>query len=247
LMGQIGALMLFGLAGFLRYEATKPYLAGAFLFLLALKPQAAFLAWPALLFWAVLGPRWRPLAGFFCALTAATVIVIVLRPGVFREWWTMLHQQQVALYETPTLGTILRHTSGIAWMQYLPAVAALGWFTWRSARTPRWRWESYWSWRVELPMLLLVSIVTTPYAWFTDHLVLLPALFYVAVWLKGRVWLPIAISFVTINAVALALVWKQALFWYTWVSLAWLALYGVAMMNRHKLTGWEFFASEHRD
>jgi hypothetical protein len=151
LLGQNSSLLLLGLAGFLRYEQKGKYLAGAFLFLVALKPQVAFLMWAAFLLCVLFQGRWKMLLGFFSVLSSMILIALAVRPRVFQEWWTTLGTTRAAFYETPTLSTLLRHASGYQSMQYLPAVVTLVWLAWY------WKASGYrWEWKTQLPLLLLV-------------------------------------------------------------------------------------------
>jgi hypothetical protein len=228
LLGQTTPLVLLGSAGFLRYESKRPYLAGCFLFLVALKPQIAFLLWPALLLCALLQHRWKPLAGFFAALSAASLLAFVVRATVFQEYWNMLRARQVAFYDTPTIGTFLRHASGFAWMQYLPVLAAILWLI------MRWKTTQPWDWKRELPTLLAVSLATAPYAWYSDELILIPAVFYGATMLSrslGRI-LAAAAIYLSISFAGLSFVTNRKPAWYTWIPVLWLLLYAAIAQGR---------------
>jgi hypothetical protein len=82
-IGQIGPLILLGLAGYLRFQARKPYLAGAFLFFAALKPHLVFLLWIALLLYTLHHKRWESLAAFFLMLGVASVMAVMLDHSAF--------------------------------------------------------------------------------------------------------------------------------------------------------------------
>jgi hypothetical protein len=232
LLGQLSAIMLLGLVGFLRYEGKRPYLAGAFLFLLAIKPQVAFLVWPALLLCALFQQRWKPLAAFLGTLAVMTAIALVLDPHAFPQWLSALVVNRATAYETPTIGTLLRHATGHPWMQFLPAALAVVWFAWYWQAS-----ESRWDWKTQVPLLLLVSILASNYAWYTDHVLLLPALFYAAVrlWQSGARVAYTVFAYLAINLTALMLVWTQQLAWYTWAALAWLAMYRVIVLPNEKV------------
>src|ERR1039457_1345428 len=79
-IGQIGPLILFGLAGYLRFQTRqKNYLAGAFLFLAALKPHLVFLVRVALLLYALHHKRWESLAAFLPVLGVTSLLAVVLK------------------------------------------------------------------------------------------------------------------------------------------------------------------------
>jgi Glycosyltransferase family 87 len=226
LLAQIGPILLLGLTGFLRFHERRPYVAGAFLYLIALKPHLALLLWPALVLWALRG-CWKPLTAFFVTISAANLFALVLRPSVFRDYKTMLAEHHVAFYETPTLGSILRHTSGYAALQYLLVGLALAWFLryWQTR-------ASRWDWKTGLPLLLLVSTLAAPYAWFSDQIILLPALFYAA----SRTWehslariVAVAVGYIATNAAALVFVLNRQMSAYAWIVVAWLLLYEISV------------------
>jgi len=226
-IGQIGPLILFGLAGYLRFEAAqRDYVAGTFLFLAALKPHLVFLLWITLLLCALYQRRWKPLAAFLATLAIASLLAVLLDPGVFYQYVGLLGAEKVVFQETPTLGGLLRHVSGFPPMQFLPIGVATLWFAfyWK-------RWRSSWIWRYRLPSLLLVSMVTTSYAYFFDQVVLLPSVFYATVLaLRSRrhILLGALISYLTINCSVLFLLLNhKTTFSYSWTALAWLVLYGI--------------------
>jgi hypothetical protein len=222
LLGQIVPLALLGLAGFLRHEPKRPYLAGAFLFLASLKPQIVFLVWPALLMHGLFQARWKMLAGLIGTLTPATLLTVAIRPSVFREYWWLLRSREVGSYQSSTLATSMSKALGFGGTQYLPMILALVWLVWRW-KTLSERWE----WRTQLPGLLAVSIATTPYAWFSDQVVLLPAVLDA----EGRLCrtslslIPHAVLYLLVNLLGLVLVAFRKSLWYAWVPFVWLVFY----------------------
>ena len=230
-IGQIGPLILFGLAGYLRFQTRqKNYLAGAFLFLAALKPHLVFLVWVALLLYTLQHKRWESLAAFLSVLSAASLLAVVLDQHVFYEYAALFRGGKAVLQATPTLGGLLRHISGSPPMQFLPIAGAALWFAiyWH-------RWSCSWEWRCRLPSLLLVSIVATPYSWFFDQVVLLPSIFFAiqsVLHSRRRVWVEAAVEYIVVNAIVLRfLLDRRTMFWYSWTALAWLAIY-VAVQRR---------------
>jgi Glycosyltransferase family 87 len=230
-IGQIGPLILFGLAGYLRFEARqKNYLAGTFLFFAALKPHLVFLVWVALLLYTLHHKRWESLTTFFSVLGVASLLAVVFDHQVLYEYAALFLHGKAVVQATPTLGGVLRSISGSAPMQFLPVAGAFVWFAiyWHL-------WRSGWEWRSRLPSLLLVSIVAVPYSWFFDQVVLLPSIFFATLSVlrsRRRVWLEAASVYIAVNAVVLRfLLERRTMFWYSWTGLAWLAIY-VAVQRR---------------
>jgi hypothetical protein len=226
IMGQSSPLVLFGLAGFLRYEAKRPYVAGWFLLLAALKPQLVFLVWPTLLLTAFFEKRWQTLTGFLSALGAAMLFVFVVQPGIVAGYLAMLRTNRVIVYDTSTIATVLRHISGHVWVQFLPLVLGPLWLAWRWANR-----RAEWDWKAELPMLLQISFVTTTYAWFTDQVILMPAIFAaLAAIRKSQIGQSaLALIYLLLSAAGLFCIWTHHLFLIAWISLLWLVAYGLAV------------------
>ena len=221
-LGQTTPLVLFGLSGFLRYHERRPYLAGAFLFFVSFKPQLAFLIWPALLLLALFENRWKPLLALASTLVATTLSVLAVRPGIFLEYSAMIRSHRVGFYDTSTIATILRLATGLSWTQFVPAALALAWFGWfwKSRRAA-------WDWKTEMPLLLLVSLVSTTYAWFTDQVILMPAIFAAAAALGkfGARWEPSAVLYLVLNAIGMTWAVGHQIAWLTCIPVVWLVLY----------------------
>ena len=213
-LGQMDLLMLLGVAGFLRFQRSRPFIAGAFLFLAAFKPQIAFLIWPALLLCAAFRAERRALAGFVAAISAASLIVLAHRPAIFLEYWTAYHVRRADFYDTKAL----LGNGNVPWL--LPALA-LVWLLWR------WK-TSAWDWRERMPELLLVSAVAAPHIWPSDHVLLIPALIQAMLWLEHspkHVALYVAGMYCGFNASLAVLIALRQKWWYGWLIFAWVAFY----------------------
>ena len=228
IIGQIGPLLLFGLAGFLRFDAKQRFmLAGTFLFLTSLKPHLVFLLWPALLLDGVYRRRWKSPVALGAMLAGSSLLGVLLDHRAFQQYLELFSTQGIALQETPTIAGLLRHISGMQIVQFLPAAAAGLWFAfyWFHRR-------SDWNWRSSTPTLLLISTAATTYAWFFDQVVLLPAVFQTAMAVirsRRRLWLGAGAVYLAINYIPLAfLVNHRPALWYSWTGAAWLILAVVA-------------------
>ena len=230
-IGQIGPLILFGLAGFLRFEARQEgYRAGAFLFLAALKPHLIYLLWIALVLYALSHRRWKPLAALLATLAGASLLAVLLDSRAFQQYVELFDRERVVFQESPTLGGMLRHISGLAWMQFLPLGVAAFWFV------VYWvRWRFNWEWRYRLPSLLLVSVVTTSYSWYFDQVVLLPTVLYATALVMGaahQVQVRAVVPYIAINCFTLSLLLHhRPAFYYSWTALAWLVLFIVVQQS----------------
>lgn len=181
-LGQIVPLMLLGLVGFLQgIRGRSWWLAGMPLVLIAVKPHTVYLFWFALLFWSLQHRRWPVLLGCALALLCATLPPLFYNPDVIRQYVENILTKSYALHwATPTLGTFLRFWFGSQqeWLQYMPTLAGLTWFVvhWRKHRDG-------WVWDDQLPILILVSLMTHFYTWPSDYLMILPAVIQGAAWM----------------------------------------------------------------
>ena len=113
------------------------------------------------------------------------------------------------------------------WLQSLPTVIGIAWLVYYWQRL-----KAHWQWSEELPLVLLVSVTTSFFAWTYDHVVFLPALIEVTAWIK-RTRLPwyrswAVMGYLTINIVhAIMRFWFAEEFGYIWLAPALLLCYVV--------------------
>jgi hypothetical protein len=227
-IGQIGPLVLLGIAGFLHFEEhERPVLAGACLFLASLKPHLVFLLWVALLLWSIHGRTLKTLIGLLSITAIASLMALALDHSIFVQYVHLLRSGGIFTEVTPTIGGLLRRWLGGHYLfQMLPVLMALIWVVLHWSRT-----RERWRWRRELPTLLLVSLLTTSYGWFFDQVVLLPCVFQATAWATSRrpESFLIAALYLGTNAAALLLILRHhTTFWYVWTMPAWALLYGLA-------------------
>jgi hypothetical protein len=170
--GQISPLLLLGAVGFLLLLGQgRDFLAGSATVLLAIKPHLVYLFWLALLLWAVRERRWRVLLGGALTGLMLTGLVLALDASVVGQYHHTFTSSPPAQYRSPTLGTLLRLALGegsFRW-QFLAMLPGLLWFAlhWRRCR-------QNWEWTEQMPLLLLVGVLTTAYGgWPFDLVVLL--------------------------------------------------------------------------
>jgi len=172
--GQMALFVLLGLALFLRLHRTHPFLAGAALWLCALKPQLFLPFGVVLLAWIVASRGYRILLGAATAFALSTAVVCVLDPLVWVHYARMMNAAQLEAKLIPCLSTMLRLAidPGKVWLQAVPAALGCVWALAYFRRHRRWDWIEHGS------LLMLVSVAVAPYSWFMDQAVLLPALLH---------------------------------------------------------------------
>ena len=225
-IGQVSPLVLLGIAGFLHFQQREKLgWAGAFLFLAALKPHLIFLVWVALALLSIYKRSARTVSLLILTTMISSLIAISLDHSIFFQYAQMLAKEKVAQELTPTLGGLIRLWTGFYLAEYLPAIVALGWIIFHSRRQ-----QDQWNWTKEMPTIMLLSLLTTPYGWFFDQVMLLPCLFKAVYWLRASCPLPLRLgivsSYLIANAAVLTLILLHlTTFWYAWTMPAWFMLY----------------------
>lgn len=223
LSGQVTIFVLLGLVLFLHMHRSRPFLAGASLWLCMLKPHL-FLPFGVVLFgWAILTRSYRLLAGTVVALGVSTMIALVLDPLVWTQYWEMMSAVRIDRAPIPCLSIMLRRdiSPSSTWLQYLPAVLGCIW-----AIDYFRRHRDDWDWLEHGSLLMLVSVLVAPYTWFMDQAILIPALLHAAYLTRSR-------SLIAVLALASAVI-EVGLFrgiplltaaFYLWTAPAWLVWY----------------------
>ncbi len=195
-MGQISGLLLLGIVGFLWFlRNDRPIAAGCFAALTAIKPHLLSLFALVLLLevYRQRSIRKAILAGTI-TLMICSILPMLWNPHVWSHYFAAMHRppsdtfEGMALFEQATLGYELRKLlpGKPFFSQFVPMLLAMiATFIW-------WRRSGTWSWERQLPLLLLVSVLATPYgAWAFDMVLLLTVLIpsAVSVLASGSKWL----------------------------------------------------------
>jgi hypothetical protein len=222
LLGQITPLVLIALTAFLWLVKLRyNFAAGLVLIGVGPKPHLLYLVALAILLWTIQTRAWTLCAGAALSYGTATAAAFLYNPASLGY----LHKTYGAAMDISCgIGGALRSVFGWqhVWLQFLPSAIGAIWFLfyWKQHRR---RWE----WQERLPLLLIVSVCTSPYCWYHDFILILPALIAVAVRGAYRSTSALASYFVLQAIVILTVQWSVA--WMCVFSLLWLALYRIAM------------------
>ncbi|HJZ59120.1 MAG TPA: glycosyltransferase family 87 protein [Gemmataceae bacterium] len=237
--GQIPPVVLLGAVLFLECRRRGwPFLAGAATLLLAIKPHLAYLVWPAILCEAIARRQFAVVAGGLSAGVVAVLVPLAFDPRLVHQYADAMANRPPSQWMTLTLGTLLRLAFGqeLFRLQFVPVAFGLAWFAWHW-----WKHAADWDWTEQLPLLLLVSFVTTPYgAWPFDMVLLLPAVMRLVVLREhGHLAHPALIlaGLVAVNLACLVMnVLQTGSFAFIWVPPAVLVLYAIGTRNPHPRT-----------
>jgi F0F1-type ATP synthase assembly protein I len=237
--GQIGFVLLIGIVLFVFYETERPFLAGAALILPFAKPHLLVFFWVAFLFWVVARKKFAVAGGFIIALAVATIVGLICDPSAFQHYRELASGSGVGGEFIPTLSGVLRLIFFRQYFQaqFVPLLLGFVWCVWFCVKN-----MSQWSWRDHGLTLMVVSILTTPYGWLTDEVVLLPAILFAAMGIfGGKQKIPVTtriavVVFAFLNWMMLLLVASQIPLQsgiYFWSSLLWLTWY---LYGRHRMS-----------
>jgi hypothetical protein len=182
---QVTPIMLVCLTAFLYCVRSERWvLAGISLLGMSIKPHLLWLVFIAIALWAIRTRRWRMIAAALAAVAVFTAGDLAFNPKAihfFRDAYGP------AIATSCGFGGALRLIFGMqhSWLQYVPCIFGILWFAWY------WRKHGRdWSWKEHMPLLLVVSVASSPYCWFHDFLLILPAFIALAVRGAWRSLLP---------------------------------------------------------
>jgi len=227
-VGQLGPVILALTVGLtVHAECQNAFWTGAILALLSIKPQLALPLGTIGLLWIAKQRSLAAIAGGACALLVASGLAVAINHPIFGAYIRAVTSYPPVEWATPTLGGVLRALTGVErfWLQFAPALIGMAWAIAHWARR-----RDTWEWSQELPLLLLVSMVTAPYAWGYDMVLLVVPLVQIAAQLasqppSARTW-RLAGAYLSLNLAALAVhLLLRNSFWFFWLPPALLAWY----------------------
>lgn len=234
-MGQSSPFLLLGFSLFLHFHRRRPFLAGVSLLLMAIKPHLFLAFWAVLLVDCLCRRQFQLIAGGACAIAVASAFAMCFDPRVWSHYIAMLRTSTLQHDFFPTASMLFRMLidARIFGLLFVPSAVAILWGCWYYARQ-----RKVWDWGTHGSLLMLITVLASPYSWFTDEAVLLPCiLFALALPNKPRAssWILLAINTV---ALYIALVRQAPLpsFAYIWTPLTWLAwfLYTTRKPAQHR-------------
>lgn len=233
LTGQMSMLMLLGVALFLFFHRTRPVLAGAGLALCLVKPHLLLPFAVVLMFWTIEQRRYRLLIGATSALAIAAAVAYRLDPNAWSQCAALMRESRADIIPLPSFSSVFRRSMAptAMWLQYLPATLGSLW-----ALVYYRRHRREWDWTTHGSLVTLVSVAVAPYSWFTDQVVLIPALLH-ALYVTGS--RPLIAALALASALTGLTIfgggtWMLHSPWLLWTAPFWLGWYLLATRARSK-------------
>ncbi len=170
MQGQAGIFLLLSFAVFICMRESRPYAAGAALALLAIKPHLFIPLGAVFIVWVFFKKTYPVLVGASAAIALASLLAVILDPSIMSDYLQMVRTSQIQDDFIPTVSQLIRLAINpqAAWIQTVPAALGTVWGV-----VYFWKHRDMWDWSEHGMILLLVSIMLAPYAWFADQSVLL--------------------------------------------------------------------------
>ena len=232
-MGQMSLFILLGLVLFLRFHGSRPFLAGASLWLCALKPHLFLPFGVALLLWIFVTRSYKLLGGAALAMAVSCAVTWLLVPPAWTSYTRMMRTSSIDNQFVPCFGVAGRLwlDPRAMWLQYLPVALACAWAVYYY-----WSHRQGWDWMKNGSLLMLVSLFAAPYCWFYDQGLAIPALLHGAYGARSRFLLVfLALGNVVLYVALCTIKITSAL--YLWTAPAWLAWYIVARASARERAG----------
>lgn len=171
--GQTSMFAFLGLVLFLRWHRTRPFAAGASLWLCMLKPHLFLPFGLVLALWIVATGSYRVLAGATASIAASCAMAYCVDPIAWTQYAQMMRVSGIEKEFIPCLSIVLRLWTSprSMWIQYVPSAAACVW-----AVAYFWQRRHTWNWAHHGSLLMLVSLLLAPYCWVFDQVLLIPAI-----------------------------------------------------------------------
>lgn len=224
IMGQTSLFPLLGLALFLRYHSTRPFVAGLALWLCILKPQL-FLPFSAvLLAWIVFTRSYKIIFGTAVAMAVSSAVATLLYPPAWSEYLRLMRSPSVQQEYVPCPSDALRFAINphLVWIQYVPAALCCIW-----ALAYYWQHRLTWNWTTNSSPLMLASLLTAPYSWFYDQTMAIPAIMHGAYVTRSRTLIAVLsliialvdVEMCKVKVLSSIFLWNIPV-WFTWYLLA---------------------------
>jgi len=187
--GQISPILLLGLVGYLYLDARRgetvsnSFWGGMLLSLTLLKPHLLYLVYLYIFVASLKNKTWLTLAGLACGFAVMALPALLLESNIWSYYLNATASAPPIYWKTPTVGSMLQGLLDYhkVWVRMLPtiitSVLALGlWF-----KSGALEFSSK-----QILILIPISLLTSPYGWIFDQMLMLPLLAFIFAKLNGR-------------------------------------------------------------
>lgn len=222
MMGQTSLFALMGYVLFLYLHQKRPFLAGVSLWLCVLKPHLFLPFGLVLLAWILVSRSYKLLAGVSAAMAFSCAAAFCMDPAAWADYLQMMRTAGIEDAHIPCLSVALRFwiAPHLLWFSWLPValgcIWALGYFFMH---------RHAWDWMREGSLLMLVSLLATPYSWVYDDSLAMPALLHGAYQTRARLLLAILAIASLLLEIELLCGVKIYTSFYLWTTPAWFLWY----------------------
>jgi hypothetical protein len=170
--GQLGVFFLLEILLFLYLQKSRPFWAGAALVFCTLKPHLFLPCFVVLLLWTIAKREFRIMAGFVSALAVSCALTMAFDRHIWSQYQQMMHSSAIMDHFLPTLGVWVRFLidRNAKWIEFIPEAAGCLWAVWYF-----WTQRERWDWLDQGLLVIVVSVACSPYSWYTDQAIVLPA------------------------------------------------------------------------
>jgi hypothetical protein len=224
LLGQTSIFLLFGFTLFLRFHKTRPFAAGAALWLCSIKPHLFLPFALVLLVWILVARAWRILSGAATAFAVGALITTCIDPAAWSQYAYYMRTSVVTREFTPCLADLLRDSirPTAEWLAFVPAILGCLW-----ALVYFWPRRHHWDWLEQGSLLVLVSLLVAPFGWIFDQSLALPAVLWGASRTSSQLLLSsLALVYILVELQLVHFDLHSAA--WLWTAPAWLVWYLVA-------------------
>ena len=122
------------------------------------------------------------------------LIAVIFNPHIFQQYLGMIQTYQISDWANPTIGSYLRYFwlgTDKFWPQFLPSCVRRGLVYLLLVQA-----SHSMELEDELPIILLVSQLTSPYSWTYDQVILIPAILVAVIWMTTdwKRWLTLLLA-----------------------------------------------------
>ncbi len=225
-IGQITSLVLLAILGAIWGITHKQdYLAGFCLLVCTIKPHLTYFLILLIFIWMIRNRRWKILIGAIGSALVSMLVFWIVLPGWMSDYITLLHALPFTHLYTSTFGSFMAEVLQLPFFKYSAIILPF-------LIPPVYRLIDRFGWMTAANFSLLISIPLSPYGFYFDHILVLPAVVQMIYWISSQVFklkykIIVSLGLLVINLALIFILSINGLqiYWFFWIPLAVFALY----------------------